>query len=92
VFTARYALSPYIKQIRSVFKGLIDIRTAITCNRSVLILRNPRPARLCSDIKTSTELRRLNNKLVYATVEWEEERINTVQLLTESDRSNETPV
>jgi hypothetical protein len=25
VFTARYALSPYIKQIRSVFKGLIMI-------------------------------------------------------------------
>jgi hypothetical protein len=24
VFTARYALSPYIKQIRSVFKGLMD--------------------------------------------------------------------
>jgi hypothetical protein len=24
VFTARYALSPYIKQIRSVFKGLIE--------------------------------------------------------------------
>jgi hypothetical protein len=25
VFTARYALSPYIKQIRFVFKGLIGI-------------------------------------------------------------------
>jgi hypothetical protein len=25
VFTARYALSPYIKQIRFVFKGLINI-------------------------------------------------------------------
>jgi hypothetical protein len=25
VFTARYALSPYIKQIRSVFKGLITV-------------------------------------------------------------------
>jgi hypothetical protein len=27
VFTARYALSPYIKQIRSVFKGLIIYQT-----------------------------------------------------------------
>jgi hypothetical protein len=26
VFTARYALSPYIEQIRSVFKGLISLR------------------------------------------------------------------
>jgi hypothetical protein len=26
VFTARYALSPYIKQIRFVFKGLINMR------------------------------------------------------------------
>jgi hypothetical protein len=26
VFTARYALSPYIKQIRFVFKGLMLIR------------------------------------------------------------------
>jgi hypothetical protein len=25
VFTVRYALSPYIKQIRSVFKGLIKL-------------------------------------------------------------------
>jgi hypothetical protein len=25
VFTARYALSPYIKQIRLVFKGLMDM-------------------------------------------------------------------
>jgi hypothetical protein len=25
VFTARYALSPYIKQIRFVFKGLMDM-------------------------------------------------------------------
>jgi hypothetical protein len=25
VFTARYALSPYIKQIRSVFKGLKEV-------------------------------------------------------------------
>jgi hypothetical protein len=25
VFTARYALSPYIKQIRFVFKGLIHV-------------------------------------------------------------------
>jgi hypothetical protein len=29
VFTARYALSPYIKQIRFVFKGLITINTLI---------------------------------------------------------------
>jgi diacylglycerol kinase len=27
VFTARYALSPYIKQIRFVFKGLIVMMT-----------------------------------------------------------------
>jgi hypothetical protein len=26
VFTARYALSPYIKQTRFVFKGLIEVR------------------------------------------------------------------
>jgi hypothetical protein len=31
VFTARYALSPYIKQIRFVFKGLV-CRCAITCD------------------------------------------------------------
>jgi hypothetical protein len=30
VFTARYALSPYIKQIRFVFKGLILYRDIIT--------------------------------------------------------------
>jgi hypothetical protein len=31
VFTARYALSPYIKQIRFVFKGFhVAVRTAAT--------------------------------------------------------------
>jgi hypothetical protein len=30
VFTARYALSPYIKQIRFVFKGLISIEYCVT--------------------------------------------------------------
>jgi hypothetical protein len=29
VFTARYALSPYIKQIRSVFKGLMNLRVPL---------------------------------------------------------------
>jgi hypothetical protein len=29
VFTARYALSPYIKQIRPVFKGLINVLTTV---------------------------------------------------------------
>jgi hypothetical protein len=29
VFTARYALSPYIKQIRFVFKGLISVDNAV---------------------------------------------------------------
>jgi hypothetical protein len=28
VFTARYALSPYIKQMRFLFKGLIECRAA----------------------------------------------------------------
>jgi hypothetical protein len=32
VFTARYALSPYIKQIRFVFKGLITTIIAIKIN------------------------------------------------------------
>jgi hypothetical protein len=29
VFTARYALSPYIKEIRFVFKGLIKDRALV---------------------------------------------------------------
>jgi hypothetical protein len=36
VFTARYALSPYIKQIRFVFKGLIHTRnraSLLECGR-----------------------------------------------------------
>jgi hypothetical protein len=38
VFTARYALSPYIKQIRFVFKGLIRLqvkRKQFLCSNSV---------------------------------------------------------
>jgi hypothetical protein len=38
VFTARYALSSYIKQIRFVFKGLITFYQAMT--HSELFLRN----------------------------------------------------
>jgi hypothetical protein len=34
VFTARYELSPYIKQIRFVFKGLIYICTAVTASNA----------------------------------------------------------
>jgi hypothetical protein len=37
VFTARYALSPYIKQIRFVFKGLI-VRPVETGTYSVCVL------------------------------------------------------
>jgi hypothetical protein len=32
VFTARYALSPYIKQIRSVFKGLMSLAYLFSLN------------------------------------------------------------
>jgi hypothetical protein len=35
VFTARYALSPYLKQIRFVFKGLISFKFEITRLRSL---------------------------------------------------------
>jgi hypothetical protein len=38
VFTARYALSPYIKQIRFVFKGLINISFLTFCN--IVLLRD----------------------------------------------------
>jgi ribosomal protein S19 len=37
VFTARYALSPYIKQIRFVFKGLMwckDVPQNLACTRA----------------------------------------------------------
>jgi branched-subunit amino acid transport protein AzlD len=37
VFTARYALSPYIKQIRFVFKGLIASVLFVSCFKSVKI-------------------------------------------------------
>jgi hypothetical protein len=32
VFTARYALSPYIKQIRFVFKGLTANQMIVICD------------------------------------------------------------
>jgi hypothetical protein len=35
VFTARYALSPYIKQIRYVFKGLKSVAAAAKEGRSL---------------------------------------------------------
>jgi hypothetical protein len=43
VFTARYALSPYIKQIRFVFKGLI-----------ITHLRNKCHQRDCVHVSTET--------------------------------------
>jgi hypothetical protein len=43
VFTARYALSPYIKQIRFVSKGLIQLTTRIK------ILNNPKIIHICTE-------------------------------------------
>jgi hypothetical protein len=42
VFTARYALSPYMKQIRFVFKGLKELPNSVTCNLRQWLLA-PRP-------------------------------------------------
>jgi hypothetical protein len=39
VFTARYALSPYIKQIRFVFKGLINIVVYLTDFLYILLIK-----------------------------------------------------
>jgi hypothetical protein len=38
VFTARYALSPYIKQIRFVFKGLSRVHTTEDTSRAAYVL------------------------------------------------------
>jgi hypothetical protein len=56
VFTARYALSPYIKQIRFVFKGLniLTVTTLITVVRqpNIHYFKRPTPSqrkqRLCT--------------------------------------------
>jgi hypothetical protein len=37
VFTARYALSPYIKQIRFIFKGLMMVRSCNALLRMLLL-------------------------------------------------------
>jgi hypothetical protein len=41
VFTARYALSPYIKQIRSVFEGLN--KPPINKRKCTTVIHNTRP-------------------------------------------------
>jgi hypothetical protein len=41
VFTARYALSPYIKQIRFVFKGLMVAGHSAVCNSCQLWWEGP---------------------------------------------------
>jgi hypothetical protein len=47
VFTARYALSPYIKQIRFVFKGLITFRDKFTV--TIAGMRNLPAASHCTN-------------------------------------------
>jgi hypothetical protein len=42
VFTARYALSPYIKRIRFVFKGVIWVFKAVPWLRRLLAVLSPR--------------------------------------------------
>jgi hypothetical protein len=54
VFTARYALSPYIKQIRFVFKGLISV-CAIHFISKVSVLRFILQAVCLSNGQTMTE-------------------------------------
>jgi hypothetical protein len=54
VFTARYALSPYIKQIRFVFKGLNVVemlRTAcgVTVGIPTVRISNTYPALVCQN-------------------------------------------
>jgi hypothetical protein len=64
VFTARYALSPYIKQIRFVFKGLGDSVNGIVCNMDCT-LAAMYTSLGCNDIKKyHTE-----HKLVYVVTE-----------------------
>jgi hypothetical protein len=50
VFTARYALSPYIKQIRFVFKGLKDLHSRFFSSESRRIKTQIIPVRLPEDI------------------------------------------
>jgi hypothetical protein len=51
VFTARYALNPYIKQIRFVFKGLMTCRLQ-SSNQTVLIILTPDMCHMLSDTFT----------------------------------------
>jgi hypothetical protein len=60
VFTARYALSPYIKQIRFVFKGSICCRhNFMGCLNGTVrgICRTALPAVYCSSVSIVTRLR-----------------------------------
>jgi hypothetical protein len=56
VFTARYALSPYIKQIRFVFKGL---NSFVTFTVDSQVLNTSEILSLASEMNHTTKLTRL---------------------------------
>ena len=56
MFTARYGLGPYIKQIHLVFKGLIGV--AISGNRNVV---KKETEKILKNTKTTLEIQRVWN-------------------------------